>query len=236
MTINVDLIGYSDDELKEIYSSEPSRLNEEELLYTATLYPDLNRKAEVYTTATRQFPGSFRAFNSLGSTFVELGNITAAKQAFLSAQRISDNDVIKNNLGVVALNEGNLNEAEELFASVSSPTRETNYNLGIIATKKGDYAKAAGYFGNMPEHNTALNRMLQKNNDDALRILNNIEQPDAKTYYLKAIIGARKQDTNLLFDNLKSAVEKDSSLKNTARTDMEFGRYFQNAQFTSIVN
>jgi hypothetical protein len=236
MTINVDLIGFTDDEIRQIYSSEPSRLNEEELLYAATLYPDPNKKLEIYTRATRQFPQSFRAFNSLGSVQVELNNISGAKQSFQSAQRISNNDVIKNNLGVIALREGNINQAEEYFASVASPTSETNYNLGIIAAKKGDYTKAAGHFGNMPEHNTAINRMLQKNNDDALRILNNIQQPDAMTFYLKAIIGARKQDNNMVFDNLRTAVGRDSSLKKLARTDMEFGRYFQDGTFTSIVN
>jgi hypothetical protein len=236
MTINVELIGYSDDEIKDIYSSEPSRLNLEEMLYAATLYPDLNKKVEIYTATARRFPDCFRAQNSLGAVQVELNNISAAKQAFQAAQRISDNDVVKNNLGVIALKEGNIDQAEEYFASVSSPTRETNYNLGVVAAKKGDYAKAAGHFGNMPEHNTALTRMLQKNNDDALRILNNIEQPDAMTFYLKAIIGARKQDNTMLFDNLRTAVNRDSSLKDLAKTDMEFGRYFQDGTFTSIVN
>ena len=236
MTINVDLIGYTDDEIKEIYSSEPSSLNLEEMLYAATLYPDLNKKVEVYTATTRQYPNCFRAHNSLGAVQVELDNVSAAKQAFQAAQRLSDNDVAKNNLGVVALMEGNVDEAEEYFASVSSPTRETNYNLGVVSAKKGDYAKAAGHFGNMPEHNTALNRMLQKNNDDALRILNNIEQPDAMTFYLKAIIGARKQDNTMVFDNLRTAVGRDASLKDHAKTDMEFGRYFQDGTFTTIVN
>jgi Tfp pilus assembly protein PilF len=91
-----------------------------------------------------------------------LDNTAAAKQAFQSAQRTSDNDVVKNNLGAIALMEGNIEQAEEYFASVSSPTRETNYNLGIVAAKKGDYAKAAGHFGNMPEHNTALKECCRK--------------------------------------------------------------------------
>jgi len=236
MAINVDLIGYTDDELRQIYSSDPSKLNLEEILYTATLYDDPNKKLEVYTRAAQQFPKCFRAFNSIGVVQVELGNITAARQAFQSAQRLADNDVIKNNLGAIALMEGNTEQAEEYFASVASPSAETNYNLGIIAIKKGDYPKASGHLGNMPEVNNALVKMLQNNNDDALRILNNISEPDAMAYYLRAVIGARKQDSSMAFDNLRTAVGRDASLKKHARTDMEFGRYFQNATFTSIVN
>jgi tetratricopeptide (TPR) repeat protein len=236
MSINVERIGHSDNELRQIYSSNPTRLNEEEILYTATLYPDPNRKLEIYTRAAQQFPNSFRAHNSVGAVQVELNNISAAKQSFQRAQRISDNDVVKNNLGAIALLEGNIEQAEEYFASVASPSSETNYNLGIVAIKKGDYPKAAGHLGNMPEVNTALVKLLQRNNDDALRILNNIQQPDAMVYYLRAIVGARRQDSSMAFDNLRTAVSRDASLKELAKTDMEFGRYFQDATFTSIVN
>jgi hypothetical protein len=54
MTINVDLIGYTDDEIKEIYSFRAIKLNLEEMLYAATLYPDLNKKVEIYTATTRK--------------------------------------------------------------------------------------------------------------------------------------------------------------------------------------
>ncbi len=236
MAINVERIGYSDAELREIYSSDPSRLNLEEILYTATLYDNLNRKLEVYTRASQQFPRCFRAFNGIGVVQVKLGNIAAARQAFQSARNLNDNDAIKNNLGAVALYEGNIDQAEELLTSVASPTSETNYNLGIVAIKKGEYTKAAGHFGNMPELNNALVRMLQGNNDDALRILNNMDDPCALAYYLRAVIGARRQDSTMAFDNLRRAVGMDASLKEYARTDMEFGRYFQDATFTSIVN
>lgn len=236
MTVNVELIGYTDDELMDIYSSDPSELNLEEILYTATLYQDLNKKLEVYTNAAQHYPKCFRAYNNIGAVQVKLGNSSAAKQAFQSARNLSDNDVVKNNLGAVALMEGNIDEAEEYLTSVASPSRETNYNLGIIAVKKGDYAKAAGHFGNMPEVNTALVKMLQGNNDDAQRILNSIEEPGAMVYYLRAVIGARKQDSSMAFDNLRTAVGQDASLKELAETDMEFGRYFQDDTFTSIVD
>jgi hypothetical protein len=88
----------------------------------------------------------------------------------------------------------------------------------------------------MPVINNALVKMLQNNNDEALRILNNIQQPGPLAYYLRAVIGARRQDNSMVFDNLRTAVNRDDNLKQYARTDMEFGRYFQDSTFESIVN
>lgn len=236
MVVNIDRIGYSDDELMQLYNQDPSQLNEEEILYTATLYDDPNRQYQIYNRAAQQFPNSFRAHNSRGIALMELDNVSAAKDAFQRARQIEDNDAVRNNLGAVALREGNFEEAEEHFASVSSPGDETNYNLGILAIKRGDYSKASGHLGNMPVINNALVKMLQNNNDEALRILNNIQQPGPLAYYLRAVIGARRQDNSMVFDNLRTAVNRDDNLKEYARTDMEFGRYFQDSTFESIVN
>ena len=54
-------------------------------------------------------------------------------------------------------------------------------------------------------------------------------------FYLKAIAGARNADSDLLFNNLRAAVEKDSSLKAAAKTDMEFAKYFEDTTFKTIV-
>ena len=236
MAVNVERIGYSDAELRQIYNSNPSTLNEEEILYTATLYTDLSTKHQVYHRASQLFPNSFRAHNAKGVVLMDLDNVAAAKDAFQRASQIQNNDVVRNNLGAVALREGNIEQAEEYFASVASPTEETNYNMGIVAIKKGDYAKASGHLGNRPVINNALVKMLQSNDDDALRILNNIQQPSALAYYLRAVIGARRGDNSMVFDNLRTAVRMEANMKEYARTDMEFGRYFQDNTFVSIVN
>jgi len=54
-------------------------------------------------------------------------------------------------------------------------------------------------------------------------------------YYVKAVVGARKQDSDMLFNNLRTAIEKNADLKQTAATDVEFRRYKEDATFTSIV-
>ena len=47
-------------------------------------------------------------------------------------------------------------------------------------------------------------------------------------------MGARKQDRDLLFNNLKVAVEKDASLGAYAAKDIEFAQYAQEEEFKNI--
>jgi tetratricopeptide (TPR) repeat protein len=235
LAINYEKIGYSDEEILEIWTSGEDKLNLEEILYGATLVEDWDTKLAMYKKAAEKYPNCFRAHNNVGYVYMKMKDPAEAKAAFESAQKIADNDVAKNNLGAVALVEGDIEKAEELFTSVSKASDETNYNLGIISLMKGDYAKASNYFGSACNVNSGLARILNNQVDDAYRLLNCIEEPGAMAYYLKAVIGARKQDNTILFDNLRTAVDKDGSLKAHAKTDMEFAKYFQDATFRSIV-
>lgn len=235
LAINYEKIGYSDEEILAIWNSGEDKLNLEELLYAATLVEDWDAKLAIYKKSAENYPNCFRAHNNVGYVYMKMKNPGEAKKAFEAAQKLADNDVAKNNLGAVALVEGDIVKAEELFTSVSKASDETNYNLGIISLIKGDYAKASNYFGNACNVNSGLARLLNNQVDDAYRLLNCIEEPCAMAYYLKAVIGARKQDNTILFDNLRSAVGKDSSLKAYAKKDMEFAKYFQDSTFRSIV-
>jgi hypothetical protein len=104
-----------------------------------------------------------------------------------------------------------------------------------LAIYNGNYDEAVRYFGNATNCNAALAKLLNGNYDAALATLNAIEAEVGLKHYLKAIIGARQNDTDMLFDELAKAVELDSSLKEDAATDMEFGRYFEDASFKEIV-
>jgi tetratricopeptide (TPR) repeat protein len=235
LAINYEQIGYSDEEILAIWTSGEDKLNLEELLYGATLTEDWDAKLAMYKKAAEKYPNCFRAHNNIGYVYMKMKNPADAKLAFEAAQKLGDNDVAKNNLGAVALVEGDLVKAEEYFTSVSKASDETNYNLGIISLIKGDYAKASNFFGNNCNVNSGLARLLNNQVDDAYRLLNCIEEPSAMAYYLKAVIGARKQDNTILFDNLRTAVGKDGSLKAYAKKDMEFAKYFQDSTFRSIV-
>ena len=63
----------------------------------------------------------------------------------------------------------------------------------------------------------------------------NVERPDAYTDYLMAVLCARTNNSSMVTSSLKSAVAKDSSLAKKAATDLEFAKFFTNADFMNII-
>ncbi len=57
----------------------------------------------------------------------------------------------------------------------------------------------------------------------------------ALSHYLRAIAAARKGDAAGL-SSLKTAIEKDGSLKAAAKEDCEFLKWRENADFKAMVN
>jgi hypothetical protein len=84
-------------------------------------------------------------------------------------------------------------------------------------------------------NNTALAQILCSDYNAARRTLAAVAAPNAMTAYLGAIIGARTNDRDAVYNNLKTAVQKDSSLAKKALTDLEFSKYFTDASFLSIL-
>lgn len=233
--VNAELIGKSDDELKTLAKSNPAELNVEELLYSATLFDNAGDKLAIYQACINQYPNDWRGYNDAGMILLGMGNISEAKSNFEKANSLSPNNkTVQNNLGAVALKEGNVQQAEVLFGAATGVGNEVDYNKGIIAIMKGDYTNAVNYFGSCNCVNAALANVLAGNNNEALKKLN-AGKVSGMSYYLKAVIGARTNDDAMVLDNLRKACAEDVALKELAATDMEFAKYFENNDFTSIV-
>ncbi|WP_065218769.1 MULTISPECIES: tetratricopeptide repeat protein [Butyricimonas] len=234
--VNAELIGKSDDELKALAKSSPAELNVDELLYSATLFDNNNDKLAIYQSCMKQFPSDWRGFNDAGMIQFEMGNVAEAQANFNKANSLSaNNPVVQNNLGAVALKNGDLKQAEVYFGAATGVGPEVDYNKGIIAIKSGDYAAAVNYFGKCNCVNAALANVLAGNNNEALKKLNAENKECPMSYYLKAVIGARTNDANAVMSNLRKACSLDASFKQLAATDMEFAKYFENNDFTAIV-
>jgi Tfp pilus assembly protein PilF len=214
---------------------ESESLNQEELLYTATLYDDLETKLAIYEKASKQDPKSFRAKNNMGYIYVLQGEADKAQSAFEAAKQIEDNDIVNNNLGTVALMQGDVAKAEQLFTASMGAGSVVNYNLGIIKIMQGDYEAAARYFGITDEYNNALVKLLRDDFNGALSTINNVEADFAKKHYLKAVIAANQDKDDLVMESLRMAISKDSKLKERAKVDMEFAEYFENDTFKGLV-
>lgn len=238
MATSVELIGKTDEELKALAKSDPASLNPAELLYAATLFEDLNEQLSVYNSFIKVYPNDWRGPNNAGYVLAKQMKYADAKPMFGKAETLkNDEPIVKNNLGAIALFEGDITKAETLFGAASGAGNEVNYNLGIVSVKQADYDKAVRYFSKDADVNTALAKMMAGDNNGALKDLEAFEREGCfMKEYLKAVIGARTAKENLLFESLKAACDMNADLKAKAKTDMEFAKYFDNAQFKAIVD
>ena len=238
ITVNAELIGKSDEVLKQLVESNVDSLNIEEMLYAAAnLYAnDAATQSKIYAAAEAKYASDWRAVNNAGVVLFEKGDVAGAKAKFEAAEKLQATPVVENNLGVIALAEKDYAKAEECFGKAAGAGPELDENLGVCALLKGDYEKAATYFGASTSCNAALVKILTEKYDAALSTLNANNEEVGLKYYLKAICGARKMEKDLMFENLRKATSLEAKWKTYAKTDMEFGKYFEDATFKSIVD
>lgn len=235
MTINYNIIGRSDDEIQAQYKDDATKLSVEELLYGATLTENASEQKDIYTTATKQYPNDYRAYNNLAVLAYQQGDLATAKSYLDKAEAIDGKSAEVNaNKALVALAEGKNAEAKDyLMKATASP----NYNevLGNLQVAAGNYAQAAQCLKGVNSNSAALAQLLNKDYAEASKTLGKVARPDATTSYLKAIVAARSGQDSSVLSNLKEAFAKDSSLKQRAAKDLEFATLFNDATFQSLV-
>ncbi|MBQ4393416.1 MAG: tetratricopeptide repeat protein [Prevotella sp.] len=219
---NYEIIGRSDDQIKEQLNADASKLSIEEILYAANLYSNDPAKAEqTYKKATQLFPNDARAFNNLAMLAYENGNYDQAKQWAQKALNINKNLPEANaNLGMLSLLTGDTNTAESLI-SKGTNANGANEVLGNLHLAQGKYAQAEQDFKGIQSNSAALAQILNKNYQAAASTLKNIKTPDGMTDYLTAIVNVRMGNKTAAQQALKSAIAKDPSLAEKAAKDLE---------------
>jgi Flp pilus assembly protein TadD len=180
------------------------------------------------------FPTDWRTANNVGYVQYLQGDLEAAGSSFEKAGEANDNTTVKNNIGAVSHMKGDNERAMELFTAAGS-SDETNYNMGLLNIQQGLYDDAVTNMGKYNTFNSGLANLLSGDADAASQAIDQSESSDqAMSYYLKAIIGARTNNSEMMLDNLKIAFEKDADLKAKAKRDREFIQFFENADFLAI--
>ncbi|HBB90808.1 MAG TPA: hypothetical protein DC042_03595, partial [Bacteroidales bacterium] len=235
-TVSVDVIGKSDEDLLKIASSKPSDLGLEEVLYAASLTKDVKAQNGIYKAATEKFPTCYRAWNDYGMTAAQMGDFKTAQTAIEKANTLKANDaIVLNNLGVIALANGEFDKAEGLFRSAAGAGSQVDHNMGMVNIKKGNYSQAVTNFGTACLNNAALAQTLNKDYAKALKTLECVTEPSPMTDYLKAVVYARQGQSANMFKSLEAAIAAKADLKQLAKTDLEFGKYFEDAKFVALV-
>jgi tetratricopeptide (TPR) repeat protein len=237
MTVNVDKIGRTDEQILAAINSDPKVLTVDEMLYAATLTKDLNQQLKYYQIAAQNFPKCIRAHNDAGCTLLALGKVDDATAELEAAKAIQNNDVVKNNLGFCALVKGDIPAAEGYFTSMSAATPESKWGLGVVAITKGEYDKAVNLLGTEPCTNLAIAQILKGDVNRAKATMDGMTETckSGKPQYIKAVIGARLDDKSYMLAGLKEACAMNADWKAYAKTDIEFAKYFNDGDFKAIV-
>lgn len=234
ITANVNLIGRTDAEIASLADSDPSKLNQAELLYAATLTNDVAKQKSIYTSFTKIYANDWRGFNNVGYLQMNEGDFTAADANYQQADQLDPkNPVVQNNLGCVALKNEDLAKAEILFGAASGAGKEVKENLGILKIKQGDYDTAVKYLNEESTSyaNRALAQLLNGDNNGALKTLNAAPAESGRIAYLKAIVYARTAKASQMYEALVNSMKKDPAYKTIAQNDLEFAKYADDQNF-----
>lgn len=237
IVVSAEKVGKSDEVLLQAgLGKSDVKLTEDEYLFAATIAENANDAETILKNGATAYSNSWKIVNNLGCQQMEEGKLDDAQASFARADELSDGDkAVKNNMGVVAVKQGDLVKGYEYFEVAQGAGSEVKYNMGTVKVKEGDYPTAVEMFGSNQTFNAALAKLLAGDVDGALSTANQVEEPDASVDYLKAIIGARQKNFDMIITNLKSSIEKDSAFRDRAKKDMEFRDYADDSNFQSVV-
>ncbi|MDE6395739.1 MAG: hypothetical protein K2K84_00535 [Muribaculaceae bacterium] len=225
ITASVKVIGKTDSEILAALNSAPEQLTVEEILYAATLTNDPKVKQSTYATAAKYFPNDYRVWNDLGMAQYMNGDAAAAATSFNKAKSLNANAAEPlANLGLIALANQNYSDATKLMGSASNADN-IGEMLGTLYLKQGDAQSAVRAFANTKSNNAGLAQILTRDYTKAKNTLTSVANPDADTYYMLAVIGARTNNQNMVKENLQKAVKLDPAKAAKAAKDLEFAQF-----------
>ena len=222
LTVNYRVIGRSDEEIRAQYAADASKLTVEELLYAATLTNDAAERKAIFNKATELYPQDKRAYNGLAQLAYAAGNLSDAENALTHAEGLPEAYA---NSALIALEKGNINGAEALLGKALTAG---NYNevLGNLQIARGNYAQAAQNLKGINTNSAALAQILNKDYVAAAQTLAAVNNADAITDYLKAVLAARTGQVEQGVQALRAAIAKNADLRDLASKDLALKTVF----------
>ena len=220
MTINYETIGRDDEQIQAQLKSDPSKLSVEEMLYAATLTDNPDEQKEIYKQTTQLYPSDGRAYNNIATIEYAKGNYDVAQAYINDAQRLGNVPETYANLGLMALKDGKVSEAEQLIAKATG-ANDLEVALGNLHLAQGNYQQAEQDFERVFSNSAALSQIMNKDYAQADVTLMHAKPSNAMTDYLRAILSARQGNYATARESLKSAVAKDPTLATYAANDLE---------------
>ena len=224
LTINYETLGRDDETIFNQYKSDASKLSVEELIYAASIAETPAEQENILKTTVRLYPKDARAYNNLAALAYSKGNYDEAQRYLAQAAGTGAACAeTKANQGLLALQNGDVKAAENYIGQAGNANGLAE-TLGNLHLAQGNYALAEQDFNGVNSNSAALAQILNKNYAKATQTLKNVKNADGMTDYLQAIVNARQGNADAAQSFLRSAIQKDPSLKAYADNDLEFKR------------
>ena len=234
MVATYKVVGRTDAEILQLVADgKLLELSENEAFYACEVEKDVAKRESMYKQLAEKYQ-SLRAYNNLACIYLQQTKFNEAREQLQKAQSLDDkNPHVLNNLGVLAMIDGNVEEAQKYFVRATDAGTAVRANMGACAILSGEYQAAVDYLTGTNQFNQGLALLLTDRNTPAKNVFSDLKT--AKAYYGLAIIGARTQDEKMLLDNLRTAIQMDATYKTRAAKDVEFIKFAQNDVFKSLL-
>ncbi len=226
LLVNYDVIGRSDEQIIAQFNEDPNKLSVEEMLYGGNrLMTDPAQKAAWYAKTQEIYPSDYRAFNNQAQLAIMSGDNQQAEAYLNKAAAINANaPEVNANKAILAMKSGDIAAAEQYMGKASGADSYQEVQ-GALNLAKGNYAQADKNLSGVNTNSAALAQIMNKNYAAAKNTLANVKDQSAVTGYLKAVLGARTNDSAAIANGLKEAISKDPSFAKRALNDVEFANY-----------
>ena len=221
----------TDEELLDMYGKRPDAFSEDELLRVSTLKQTPEEKQEVYRTILHYFPQSHVAANNLAVLLLREGKEDEAREVFDSVDEYTDESLKTRAALYVYRNE--YEKAVELLApEVDDP--EARYNLGLVNARLRRFDEAYELLAPFGDINSAVVALSVGKNDEAYRMLRDIDSHTPQCEYVRALAAARLGHDAEALQHIAQAAQ-DTALRERAKTEYDFKPYRDNVEFRAAI-
>jgi tetratricopeptide (TPR) repeat protein len=221
---------YKENKLDEFY-------NKQEVLYLAYNTKSLDDQAKLYTYYNEKYPDEYVGLNNLAGVHILKGQYDDALDILtkLNKKHPNTKEVLQN-AGICYRIKGEYDTALYIYEKAAAAGADVRNNKGILYIKTADYELAIQSFeGDRYDYNRALAYTLKKDLTGAKNVLDKIDDKSAEDFYLRAIVGARSKDVDLLTTSLTRAIKLDGSIRQRAKEDLEFRNYWVKPEFENAI-
>lgn len=224
--------------IAELSTTYPDSLLVEELLFSATLTDDGKTRLTIYESVMEIYPDAWQAYNNAAVCNMKHGNYNEALALLEKAKdRAPNSEVVFNNMGILSMYMNDYSSAKANFEKAQSLGANTDYNDALIAIYEGNYDNAISLMsGKSCDYNLGLAQLVSDDYSKAEKTLKCAKNNKAEANYLLAIIGAKTDNSSMLYDHLTKAIKADPELKAQAANDREFMNYMNDPDFKALVD